>query len=206
MTSPNAKRQRAVFERYLTEAEEARLFRHVNQFADVLARRDAAWMLLLRKTGIRVGSLAGLTVADARSAVATKTLTLADAHAKGGRGYQVPCNKDALRALRTLLSVRRELVAVQSVSDPLICTHRGSGMSVRSFQARFAQWCADAGLSVKASPHWMRHTLAKRIIAVSTARNPLGVVQAALGHASLVSTSVYTLPDREEIANSLEEV
>ena len=58
----NAITQRAVFERYLTEGEERQLMKHVGRFGDELSRRDAAWMDLLRQTGIRVGSMAGLTV------------------------------------------------------------------------------------------------------------------------------------------------
>lgn len=197
--------KRAVFERYLTKAEEARLFKHVGQFSGVLARRDHAWMLLLRHTGIRVSSLAGLTVGDARSAIALRSLTLRHEHAKGGRGYEVACNKDAISALRTLLSVRREMGHMQIDDHPLVCSVRGSALSVRSFQARFSEWRSEAGLAVEASPHWLRHTLAKRLIAQSTARNPLSIVQAALGHRDLSSTGIYTLPDREELALAMEE-
>jgi site-specific recombinase XerC len=68
-----------------------------------------------------------------------------------------------------------------------------------------AHWREHTGLPVEASPHWLRHTLAKRIIARSTARNPLGVVQHALGHHSLNSTGIYTAPDRDELARALEE-
>lgn len=197
--------RRAVFERYLTPAEEKALFGYVAQFKDPLAHRDHGWMRLLRHTGIRVGSLAGLTCVDAVRGLETGYLVAADAHAKGKRGYRVPLNKAAQSALRDLLKVRRAMGFPPLPDEPLVITYRGGGMSVRSYQSRMAQWREEAGLPVAASPHWFRHTLAKRVIAQSTARDPLGVVQAALGHSCRQSTAVYALPDREEVAHALEE-
>lgn len=197
--------KRAVFERYLTEDEERQLLRYVARFNTPLARRDHAWMRLLRQTGIRVGSLSGLTVGAATAALHSGRLALSDEHAKGQRGYQVPANSEAQRALRDLLKVRRALGFAPVPSEALIVTHRGAGMSVRSFQARMAQWREESGLPVHASPHWWRHTLAKRVMKRSTAQDPLGIVQAALGQASRQSAAIYALPDREEIAAALEE-
>lgn len=197
--------QRAVFERYLTEAEEKQLFGYVDQFKGPLAARDAAWMRLMRYTGLRVASVAGLTVADAKTALSTGHLVARDECAKGQRGYQVSCNSKARKALNDLLRVRREMGFAPIADEPLIVTFRGGGMSVRSFQARMAEWRKESGLPVAASPHWFRHTLAKRVIAQSTARDPMGVVQAALGHTCRQSTAIYSLPDREEVAAALEE-
>lgn len=69
---------RAVFERYLTAAEERQLFGYVDQFGGPLAARDAAWMRLMRHTGLRVASVAGLTVADAKAALSTGHLVARD--------------------------------------------------------------------------------------------------------------------------------
>lgn len=76
-----------IFSRYLTEDEEKRLFKTVRQFADIYARRDAAWMQLLRHTGIRVGTLSGLTVADAKNAARDHSLTLRGEICKRGKGF-----------------------------------------------------------------------------------------------------------------------
>lgn len=196
---------RAVFERYLTTAEEQQLFGYVDKMRGPLAERDAGWMRLMRYTGLRVASVAGLTVADAKLALSNGHLVARDECAKGQRGYQVSCNTKARAALNALLRVRREMGFAPVPDQPLIVTFRGGGMSVRSFQARMAEWRKESGLPVAASPHWFRHTLAKRVIAQSTARDPLGVVQAALGHTCRQSTAIYALPDREEVAAALEE-
>lgn len=197
--------QRRVFERYLKETEERQLFQTLRQFADVQARRDHAWMRLLRQTGIRVGSLAGLTVHDAQLALATKRLVLRAESAKGGHGYDVPVNTKARAALKDLLKVRREQGHAPLPDAPLIMSRHHRGMSIRSFQDRMRKWVRAAGLQVEASPHWFRHTLAKRIVQRSTASDPRAIVQHVLGHHSIMSTCVYTGPDREDEERAMEE-
>jgi site-specific recombinase XerC len=195
---------RAVFERYLTEREEKKLFTHVAAFESPLAQRDLAWMRLLRQTGIRVGSLSKLTLEMGRDALMTNRLDIRSDIAKGEVGYSVALNTVAQRAVRDLIRARRRMGFNEIPEDPLILSTRGRALSVRSFQARMQQWVREAGLQVAASPHWMRHTLAKRVIARSEARDPLGIVQAALGQRSRQSAAIYTLPDREEVARELE--
>lgn len=193
----------STFTRYLTESEEKLLWQTLKLQAHVLARRDYAWMRLLRQTGIRIGSLAAITVADAEQAVRDRRLHLRQA--KRGRVYTVPVNKAARRALRELLAIRREQGHAPHPDHPLIMSRQeGQGLSIRAFQQRMQKWVTVSGLPLRATPHWFRHTLAKRIIARSTARNPLGIVQGALGHARVASTGVYTMPDREEIAEAME--
>lgn len=196
---------RRVFERYLTHAEEKKLFAAVARFAGVYARRDHAWMTLMRQTGIRVGAMAGLTVGDARQALRTHYLVLDDDHAKGGWGYSVYVGKKARKSLQALLRIRKAMGHGLIPDEPLVVSRHGQGLSVRSFQARMALWRDEAGLDVEASPHWFRHTLAKRILSESTARNPVRIVQLALGHRDDRSTAVYTLPDREDVELAMEE-
>ena len=126
---------RAVFERYLTEREERQLFKHIAQFESPLAKRDLAWMRLLRQTGIRVGSLARLTIWLAQDSLSHRALRVLDEIAKGERGYTVPLNSEAERALRDLLRVRRAMGEDQHPDSPLILSTRGRALSIRSFQA-----------------------------------------------------------------------
>ena len=201
--------ERKVFERYLRPDEERRLFAAVGNRAELLAQRDYAWMRLLRQTGIRVGSLAGLTVDDVRQALREKRLQVRDEIAKKDRGYVVHLNKKAVQALRDLLRIRRELGHPEIGDAPLVMSRKagatGKGMSVRAFQDRMQHWRQAAGLTVEASPHWWRHTLAKRLVERSTAKDPRTIVQHALGHASIVSGAVYTFPDRDDLQMAMEE-
>ncbi|MGE0487333.1 MAG: tyrosine-type recombinase/integrase [Gammaproteobacteria bacterium] len=188
-----------VFKRYLTEVEERQLLSTVARFADVHARRDRAWMEALRVTGVRIQAFSRLTVFHAQEALRTGYLTLGSAIQKRGQAHTVRVPKRGQRAFRTLLAIRRELGYPMDPDAPLVLSRHHQALSVRSYQARMQHWCREAGLQVNASPHWFRHTLAKRIMARSTSPNPERLVQGALGHACVTSTAVYTWPDREEI-------
>ena len=193
------------FTRYLTEKEERTLFATVGRFGDVYARRDHAWLRLLRQTGIRVGTLAGLNFGDARAALQSHYLDLRPEISKRGQGGRVFLTKKARKALADLMRIRREMDHPDRDGSALIYSRKHARMSVRSFEDRFRHWAILAGLSENATPHWLRHTLAKRIMQSSTANDPRGVVQATLGHRSIASTSLYTRPDREEVEFALEE-
>ncbi len=196
---------RKVFHRYFTVADERQLFAAMSKLSDIYARRDLEWMRFLRQTGIRVETLAGLNVHDGRQALATKYLDLRPEITKRGQGGRVFLTNKARTALTALLKIRREMGFADSPDEPLIFSRKHKRMSIRAYQERTRHWCKAAELDVEASPHWFRHTLAKRIMKNSTAEDPRGVVQAALNHASITSTSVYTMPDREDVERAMEE-
>lgn len=197
--------QRQVFERYLTEAEEKQLLSTVAKYADLEARRDHAWMRWMRQTGIRVTPASRFTCGDARQALREGYQTVRGATNKGGKTTKTRLNKRAQEALRDLLRVRREQGHAEHPDMPLVMSRKRQGLAVRSFQHRMRYWCELAGMDVQASPHWFRHTLAKRLMKRSTADNPLLIVQAVLDHSALTSTAVYTMPDREDIEQAMEE-
>lgn len=219
------------FNRYYTEAEEKSLFKILRNTDNVLAKRDLAWMQLLRFTGIRIGILAGkilknesgrkngkgealtlqeanstpgvgriigLTVGEAKNALQTGYLTHRPDISKTKSSGHVFLTKNAKTALNELLKVRRQMGYAENADDQLILGQKNNGLSTRQFQERFSYWANLAGL--EGSPHWMRHTTAKRIMKNSTAENPTAIVQNILDHKSINSTTVYTNPDKEDIA------
>lgn len=195
----------STFSRYMLPAEERQLLTTVKQRSGELARRDHAWMRLMRQTGLRVGTVASLKVTHALEALRTGYLIYEDEIAKKGRGGRVYVNKKARVALTDLMNVRRAMGFAQDPEAPLIMSRNHRGMSVRSFQSRMKHWREEAGMPVNASPHWWRHTLSKRIMKNSTSEDPRGVVQSVLNHADPRSTAIYTRPDREEVEQSMEE-
>lgn len=198
-----------VMRRYLTEEEQRLLFRTIEQSAADLARRDFAWISLLRHTGMRVGEFAAMTVGDARAALATGYIFIPKERRKGRAGqrrdHSVLVTDPVRQSLETLLS-RREREGDLADAEPLITSRKGGRMSVRAYEQRVALWAATAGLGKGVSPHWLRHTRAMNIMRRSKAKNPLGVVQVALGQASIASTGIYTRPSKEDIEAALREV
>lgn len=210
---------RKVFERYLTREEEKQLFKYVSQFRGLYARRDLAWMQLLRQTGIRVGALCKITLQQAQDAIRTQYLELEPEQLKGGvrrgrggttvrRGQTVRCNTAAVAALKSLVALRKEQGVPGDAAAPLVLARgkrRTRTITVRQLQKRMAHWVLASGLEIDATPHWWRHTLAKRLMASSTAEDPQGMAQLALGHSKRETTAIYTLPDRESWARAMED-
>ncbi len=206
------------FDRYLTEPEEKQLLKAVRERAGDqtqqarIVARDYAWMRLMRYTGIRVGALCGLTLGDAREAERTGYLTLRPAIQKRGQAGKVFLTKEATKAL---VDLRASRLSVNPCAGLLDDDHllvgrpagrAGDSVTPRNLQLRLAHWCTLAGLQAHVTPHWFRHTLAKRLMKNSTAGDPRGVVKSVLGHRSIQSTSVYTEPDKEDIEDALREV
>lgn len=194
------------FERFLTENEEKQLFKTVAAYGHILARRDLHWMRLLRHTGIRIGTLAGLTVQDTRNAISNKRLVLRDEICKGGRGYTLPLNKHAVAALRGLIKIRTEQGHALINDDPLIMSRKHNALAIRSFQQRMAMWVKKADLQIPATPHYFRHTMGRRVIDRSTSPNPQRIAQSVLNHSNIATTSIYTQPSREDLERAMDEI
>ena len=192
------------FTKYLKPHEERQLFATVRGRSDVLARRDAAWMQLMRSSGLRVQAVARLTVADAELALARGRLEYDALKKRRAARRDIPAGKKLRGALKALLAVRREMGAPADPDAPLIMSRNHRGISVRSMQARVRHWQRVAGLEVMITPHWFRHTLAKTIMRTSESRDPRGVVASVLDHESIATTVVYTLPDRDDIDHAME--
>ncbi len=195
-----------VMHRYLTEAEQQKLLSAVKGRTSRLARRDHAWMRLLRDTGLRIGEFARISVGSARFALEAGWIFIPKQHRKGGkRDHQVPVTRPVRESIETLLAIRAEFGAEDDAKGPLVISRNHRGLSVRSYQVRIAHWCRAAGIE-HASPHWMRHTRAMNLIRRSGAENPLGVVQGMLGHVDLSSTGIYTRVTKEDLIAAAERV
>lgn len=204
-----------VMKRYLTEAQQGELLRTINKHAGPVARRDSAWVRLLLSTGMRINELVTMTAGDAEAALRTGHLFVPKEHRKGfSRGtaqdHSYLVTEPVRRALADLLAVRREHGDAPVADAPLVMSRKKGvahgGLSARAFEQRLAYWAKAANLGEKVSPHWLRHTRAMNVMRRSTSSDPRGVVQAALGHASIASTGVYTRMNKEDLDAALREV
>lgn len=198
------------FERYLTESQQQQLLRHMHlRRADALARRDGALMRLLLHTGMRLGETVAMSLGDALEGLRTGWIFIPRAHRKGRRAdHTVRVTEPVREALRDLVAARLEIVGQTTTPAvaPLLASRQGEGLTPRAVQLAFKRWMADAGLPPEISPHWLRHTRAKNIMRRTTSTDPRGIVQAALGHASVSSTSIYTEVSKEDLSAALAEV
>jgi len=192
------------FREYLSLGEEKKLLATVAATAGLLAERDHAWMLTLRHTGCRIDAFSRLTVAHAEAVLKTGYLTLEPGIMKRNKGHTLYVSKPGRMAFKALLSVRRRMRFAHDPDGPLVMSRNHDPMSVRSYQARLRYWDSKAGLDLGLSPHWFRHTFAKRLMAASESQNPVLIVMAALGHTDIRSTLQYTWPDKEVMELELE--
>ncbi len=194
----------AASEKSLTRDEEKRLFKTVRKYADVLARRDRAWMELMITLGLRVGTMAAMTVNDAKLAVRHEYLDVRKEIAKRGQGYTVFVPKRGLESLRALLKIHKEMGGLLNDDDRLVLNRRGQGITVRSLQARSQYWAREAGLPQQFTSHWFRHTRAMRILETSEAKEPLVEVARVLGHSGIASVMHYVKPTKESLREAME--
>lgn len=198
--------------RYFPPDEQRRLIDAAGQLNNIIARRDHAWMRALLYSGLRVQEFSRITVGTALQALREKYLFIPREHRKGKkRDHRVYVTDPLRAALQDLLKIRFEITGEgeSHLDEALVISRQhgaGQPMTVRSYELRLKHWATLAGLSTDASPHWLRHTRAMDIMRKSTAADPRGVAQAALGHASISSTGVYTQVLREEMEAALTQV
>lgn len=200
-------------DRYLTEDEQTRLLAVLKTAAgrDILGRRDDAWIRMLIHSGMRIRESATITVIEALDALKTGYLFIPKEHRKGfvkgvARDHSVYVTQALRRDIEDLIKVRAELCPEGCrVDAPLVIGRHGYAVTTRNLEMRYKLHATEAGLA-NTSPHWLRHTRAQNIMRRSTARDPRGVVQRALGHASIKSSGVYTGTPREDVEAALREV
>ena len=195
------------FSTYFTRQEEKKLLTTIKAHsADIYAERDYWWMVLARHTAVRVCVLSGLTVGDAKDAIKNERLHIRPEINKRRKQQDLFGKKIIITALKNLLRIHKQMVQPEDFRGfdyddrPLIISRNHKPMSIRSFQSRMSLWCEKAGIEA-GSPHWWRHTWAKRQVAASDdVARTLMRIQLWLGHEDPKTTAIYTRPDKEEMS------
>jgi site-specific recombinase XerD len=154
--------------------------------------RVRAMIVVLWRAGLRIQEAAALAEHD----LDHRRGSLLVRNGKGGRRREVGMDQWRWEQLRPWLDARAELPA-----GPLFCIIDGptrgrpwSGAAVRSELRRLA---ARAGVRRRFAPHQLRNAHALELAREGVALN---IIQRQLGHANLVTTSIYLQGlDPEEI-------
>ena len=163
--------------------------------------RDRAIMVLLLRTGLRIGELADLDVGDVR--LTQRTGELVVRHGKGDRRRVVPLSRSARKAMRAWWTDREQHPSRSSRDEgPLWLSRTGQRLSVRSISKLVAAVMSAAG--VRESAHGLRHTVATQL--VREHRRDLVLVADILGHADVKTTRRYARSDLEDRRAALEEL
>lgn len=146
------------------------------------AVRDNLIIELLFSTGIRIGELVALNVADVD--VEAKKLRITG-RATRGRDIEI--------IFQALLDSLHEYVKLRSDrnigSDALFVGRSGTRLTIYSIENIFKKYVRSAEIKRHVTPHSLRHTMASMLINNGA---DIRAVQEVLGHASILSTQVYT--------------
>ena len=172
--------------RALTVAEVEALLKAPDD-SSLIGLRDKAILEVLYSTGMRVGELVRLNCTDVNMAVGEIIVT-----GKGGKQRIVLLGEPAQVALREYLERARHKFATSRSgvnSEALFLSRRGTRLTERQVHRIVVRYAQLAGLGDKVTPHTLRHSFATHMLEGGA---DLRVVQELLGHASLITTQIYT--------------
>ena len=146
------------------------------------AVRDNLILELLFSTGIRIGELVALNATDVDVEKRQINIT-----GRGTRGRVVLLTSDiVIEAFLQYLELRNE----RTLDTPALFVGRsGTRLTIYSIENIFKKHVRLAEIKRHVTPHSLRHTMAAMLVSSGT---DIREVQEILGHASILSTQVYT--------------
>ncbi len=154
-----------------------------------IGARDAAVLLLLYGSGLRISEALGVRAKEAPTGSA-ETLRIAG---KGGKERLVPILPVTRAGVERYLALLPYPLAPEG---PLFLGAKGGPLSPRILQLLIAGLRTRLGLPRTATPHALRHSFATHLLSAGA---DLRQIQELLGHASLSSTQIYTEVDRDRL-------
>ncbi len=153
--------------------------------------RDAAIMEVFYSSGLRLGELGSLNVADVD--VYTESVRVLG---KGRKERVCPVGAPALE----MVSRYRSAANVQT--GPLFINKTRGRLSSRSIWLVLKRYLPHTTIPISLSPHKLRHSFATHLLDGGA---DLRSVQALLGHASLSTTQIYTHVTVERLKRAYDE-
>jgi len=145
------------------------------------AIRDRAMMEVLYATGMRVGEMVALDLADVDLEAGT-----VHCMGKSGRERDVQVGGTALNALRDYILNARQYLA-EDDNDSLFVNHRGGRLTRQGFWLILKSYADHIGIQ-GITPHTLRHTYAIHALQDGAT---VAEVQQTLGHVSPSTTNLY---------------
>jgi integrase/recombinase XerD len=146
------------------------------------AVRDNLILELLFSTGIRIGELVAINVGDVDLAAREIHIT-----GRATRGRAVSLTSEVvLVALATYIDLRSER---HLETQALFVGRSGTRLTIYSIENIFKKHVRLAEIKRHITPHALRHTMAAMLVSAGT---DIHEIQEILGHASILSTQVYT--------------
>jgi len=178
----------------LTPAEMRRLLRTPDS-QSALGIRDRCIMELLYSSGLRNKELRNLKLTDLN--LEEGVLQVIDG--KGHKDRYVPVGKVACRHLAHYIAHVRPMLANKREGDHVFLSIRGKPLGKLAVIASVERYLPLAGIKKTITPHSFRHTCATHLL---QNKANLRHIQEILGHASVLSTQIYTSVTIQELKDA----
>ncbi len=160
--------------------------------------RNKAILETLYGCGLRVSELTGMRITDIHFTEQFVRIT-----GKGNKERLVPIGHSALKQITTYLQTGRKTQKINKGSeDILFLNQRGNKLSRVMIFNIIRKHAELAGIRKTVSPHTFRHSFATHLVEGGA---DLRAVQEMLGHASIITTEVYTHLDRHYLRSIINE-
>lgn len=146
------------------------------------AYRDCAILEILFSTGMRIGELVKLNVNGIN--LQERTILI---FGKGRKERIIYLSSDeVLGAIKQYLIYRKN---IQTSMQALFLNRDKERLSIYSIENIFKKYCKKAKIKNHYTPHCLRHTIATMLLYNGA---DIRAVQEILGHASVITTQIYT--------------
>lgn len=144
--------------------------------------RNAAILELLFATGLRVFELCSLKLENFEWSPLTIRVS-----GKGSKERLIPIeNPEVIILLQEHMNLSSELINAKKY---LFFNQWGNPISEQSVRNMVANYAKEAGISVRVTPHMIRHTFATLLLEQDI---DIRYIQKLLGHSSIQTTEIYT--------------
>ncbi|MFO7938229.1 MAG: site-specific tyrosine recombinase XerD [Bacteroidales bacterium] len=158
--------------------------------------RNKAIIEVLYGCGLRVSELTGLRISHLYLGDGFVRIT-----GKGNKERLVPIGKQAIKALQLYFQDRNRLPVIhKEARDMVFLNRRGKNLTRVMIFTILKQLAAKAGIEKSISPHTLRHAFATHLVEGGA---DLRAVQEMLGHASILTTEIYTHLDNQFLRQTI---
>jgi len=168
---------------FLSEEEVSRLL-DAPSVSTIKGIRDKALLELLYATGMRVSEIVNLRLNNLD--IEEKIVRI---KGKGSKERLVPVGDIAMKFLMQYLLEARPRIASSKAENYIFLNMRGKKLTRVGIWKILKQYALQAGIEKNIYPHILRHTFATHLLKNGC---DLRSLQLLLGHASLLTTQVYT--------------
>lgn len=147
-----------------------------------LSLRDKAILEIMYSSGLRASEVVNLKTGNINFEAGFLTIT-----GKGSKQRVVPVNEQALLTIKSYMEESRPLFLKKKVSNYLFLARGGKPMTRQRLWQLIKKYSAE--LSIKISPHTLRHCFASHLLDGGA---DLRALQKMLGHTDISTTQIYT--------------